>query len=317
MNTRTPTTGDSTAIPPALHAPALLPLWSEAKAFVAFLLELFSPDHLRETGISRTRGAVLSIFLANVEAGIRRLILVAALAFTPPAIVRRKTIHRAAAPAKPKAQRRVGLCIIRLASQDSTPAIPSQLASRWRPPAPKPYGHMPFPCDPLLSLPPRAKPSIRRWFAVPTRNPLDRWVRLSRRDPDWRPPEPSGRPPRLKVERDEDEARMPRKRKPPRTNEGLPDSLWDWRRCNDAWSDPVPAPDFAARLEALCRAIANPQALITHTARRIHASRAATRTYAATRTPNLRRPKRARDIEARRYREDFAPRCHSRILDTS
>lgn len=317
MNTRVAETGNDTANPAPLRVAALGPLWDEAKAFVAFIFEMFSPEHLRATGVNRRRGALLSIWLANVEAGIRRLILAAALVFTPPAPRPRKSPAHAS-PQKPATKkRRAGLCIIRLPSSESTPAIPSQLAAMRRPPEPRPYGHMPFPCDPLLSLPPRAKRSIGRLFAIPFRNPLDRWVRLSRRDPDWRPPEPSFRPKRPKPARNEDDDRIPQKRRKPQANEGLPLSLWDWRRCHDAWNDPIPAPDFAARLEALHRAIANPQALITCTARRIQATRDATRAYAVPRAPNLRTPKRARDIDTIHYREDFAPNCHARILDTS
>lgn len=317
MNTRAPERGDDKANPAALRAPALSPLWDEARAFVGFIFEMFCPDRLHTTGVNRRGGALLSIFLANVEAGIRRLILAAALVFTPPAVRPRAKTTRTLPPERAAKKHRAGLCIIRLPSSESTPAIPSQLAAMRRPPEPRPYGHMPFPCDPLLSLPPRAKRSIGRLFPIPFRNPLDRWVRLSRRDPDWRPPEPSNRLKRPKIVLDEDAERIPRKRRLSQANEGLPDSLWDWRRCHDAWTQPVPAPDFAARLEALRRAIANPQALITSTARRIAASRAATRAYASTRAPRLHTPRRARDIDRTRYREDFAPRCHARILDTS
>jgi hypothetical protein len=317
---------DDTSLPAALRAAALAPLWAEAKAFVGFLFEMFSPARLREQGISRRGGARLSIFLANVEAGLRRLILVAALAFTPPAIVKRKLTRppppRPATPAAAK-PRRAGLRIIHLPSADGTPAIPSQLVPRYRPPQYRPYGHIPFPGDPLLSVV-RAKPSFGRIFAVPTRNPLDRWGRLSRRDPDWRPPIfiERDRSYDTSPDRDEEEdgdtlPRPKRKRNPPQANEGLPESLWDWRRCHNAWNDPVPAPDFAARLDALRRAIDNPQALITHTARRLQASREAARAYAATRAPNLRRPTRTLDIDTSNYRADFAPRCHARILDSS
>ncbi|RYG37559.1 MAG: hypothetical protein EON93_03450 [Burkholderiales bacterium] len=317
MNTRAPEKKDAPAIPAPLRAPALGQLWAEAAAFVGFIFEMFCPDRLRTTGVSRRRGALLSIFLANVEAGIRRLILAAALVFTPPAL-RPRARSTQTHPTNPSPKKhRAGLCILRLPSMESTPAIPSQLASRRRPPAPTPYGHMPFPCDPLLSLPPRKKPGIGRLFPLPFRNPLDRWVRQSGSRRDRRPPEPSSRPTRPKIARDEDAERIPQKRRAPQANEGLPESLWDWRRCHDAWTNPIPAPDFAARLDALRRAIANPQALITSTARRIALTRAATRAYAATRAPRLRPPKRARDIDRSHYGEDFAPRCHARILDTS
>ena len=161
MNTRGAHTEDDAAIPAALRKPVLGALWKEAGAFVAFLLELFSPDHLRDTGINRERGAQLSIYLANIEAGIRRLILAAALVFTPPAPQPRAA--RTQPPrAKPVARKhRAGLCIIRLPSTESTPAIPSQLAAMRRPPAPKPYGHMPFPCDPLPQPPAAAKAQHR------------------------------------------------------------------------------------------------------------------------------------------------------------
>lgn len=306
---------------PALRTSALATLWDEARAFVSFMFELFNVDHLRTTGISRRRGVQLSAYLANIESGLRRLILAAALVFTPPAP--RASTPRPPppiAPAKRKPKRyRAGLRIIRLASPDPTPAIPSQFAGKARPAPWKSYGHMPYQGDPLLGLQYATRPRDHI-VSLRARNPLDRWVRLSPRDPDWRRPEPqdawatqedpSPRQPRTR-------RKSPRKRKPPRTLEGLPDSLWDWRRREEAWAHPIPAPDFAARLEALQRIVAHPGGLITRTARRLQSLRGPVRSRAATRWPTQRPPRRAQDFVRRTYREDFAPRCHARILDTS
>lgn len=306
---------------PAISTPALATLWDDARAFVSFLFEMFNIDHLRAKGISRRRGVQLSAYLANIESGLRRLILAAALVFTPPAP--RATPQRPApaiATDKPKQKpRRTGLRIIRLASPDPTPAIPTQFAGKARPAPYKTYGHLPYQGDPLLALPHADRLRVDHVLSLRARNPLDRWVRLSPRDPDWRPPEtqepwetpedPSPQQPRKR--------KTPHKRKPPQTLEGLPDSLYDWRRCEDAWTQPIPATDFAARLEALERIVARPGALITRTARRLQTFQASVRSRAATRWPTQRPPRRARKIVRTTYREDFPPRCHILLLDSS
>lgn len=313
MNTTAPETGDERGgeTPASLSTPVLGALWGEAKVLVRFVLSLFSVAQLRAPGISRRRGALLSMFLAHVEGGIRRIILAAALAFAPPAPRPRVCAATTSPAPAPRAcvPRRAGLCIIRLAASDpaSGKAPPPAKPARA-----KPYGHIPFPADPLLSLPHKQQHGGEARFASHRRNPLDRWVRRSRRDPDWRPPEPCEHyVPRI---RPEDAPR--RERHPPQANEGLPDSLWDWRRQYDAWNEPVAAPDFAARLEALQRIIADPQALIASTARRLHASREPARTRAAARPPAP-RPRRTRDLASSGYGEDFALRTYALFTDTS
>lgn len=294
--------------PASLSTPVLGALWGEAKVLVRFVLSLFSVAQLRAPGISRRRGALLSMFLAHVEGGIRRIILAAALAFTAPAPRPRVCAATTSPPPAPHAgaARRAGLCIIRLAA--------SEPASGKTPPpkTARPYGHIPFPADPLLSLPHKHPQGAEARFASHRRNPLDRWVRRSRRDPDWRPPEPSGD----YVARLCPEDAPRRERHPPQANEGLPDSLWDWRRQYDAWNDPVAAPDFAARLEALQRIIADPQALIASTARRLQASRGLARTRAAARPPAP-PPRRTRDLASSGYGEDFALRTYALFTDSS
>ncbi|RYD81341.1 MAG: hypothetical protein EOP61_43010 [Sphingomonadales bacterium] len=152
-------------------------------------------------------------------------------------------------------------------------------ASHRTPPPrqPAPYGHIIFPADPILALGrvPLRRPTHRHNGGpiLPrpkTKHPLDRWVRLSRNDPDWRPP-----PERDFVDPQPDydvhhalwskdwttETWLPNgeqlKRKKPQRRDSTP----EWRRCYDEWNRLVPAPNLAARLDALARATANPNAL--------------------------------------------------------
>ncbi|RYG22610.1 MAG: hypothetical protein EON93_24950 [Burkholderiales bacterium] len=55
MNTHAPERGDDKANPAALRAPALSPLWDEARAFVGFIFEMFCADRLRTTGAAPPR----------------------------------------------------------------------------------------------------------------------------------------------------------------------------------------------------------------------------------------------------------------------
>ena len=154
--------------------------------------------------------------------------------------------------------------------------------------APKPYGHIPFPADPLLSLGvTQTRPAPPH--AARQRNPLDRWVRLSRRDPDWRPPEAQSRTDRPAQPR-------PSARSQRHAPQTLPDSLHDWRRHHDEWQRLVPAPALAARLDAIERITANPAATILRTARRLQGARERTLALArAARDPPRDRQRREAD----------------------
>lgn len=242
-------------------------LWSEACGWVGWLFGVFARDALRTRGVSRETGARLGVWLMDIESAVRRLILAAALAFMPPA---RRTPACADARTQTAATspRRPGFCVFRLAASSEAAHRPDASASTT-PGEAKPYGHVHFPTDPLLRLGAKQQRTTHmpRNNALPTRNPLDRWVRLSRHDPDWRPSEDIARPyfrPTLHA--------APSRTKSARAAhnpEALPDSLHDWRRRHDEWRKQLPAPDLAARLETLQRIASDPSAAITSAARRL------------------------------------------------
>jgi hypothetical protein len=319
MNPRAP---KSQLIPTPLRK-----LWREARALVAWLITAIDRPALPTTGISREQGAKVSIWLMNIEASVRRLILSAALAFTLPA-PRTIACARTPAPRKHALTRRPGFCVFRLAGASETPpAIPTQLARPAAPAQRKPFGHIAFPSDPLLTLgaqqnthAQRTPPPITRH----TRHPLDRWVRPARQDPDWRPNEdenamfadPEDKPATPKRKRAK---REPRPKREPRDPNELPYSLHDWRRCHNEWQKLMPAPDLAARLDALSRITQDPRAAITSAARRLARSRLATTTLARRATPRRTVPRRAAHLYTGHRRINLPDRCHATIAhaDTS
>lgn len=284
-------------------------LWGEACAWVGWLLNMFDRDALRATGLKRATGARLNIWLMNIEGALRRLVLAAALAFTPTAP--RKAPACAAARVLPTASsvRRPGFCVFRLGGAgEARAATPPAAPSR-------PYGHILFPSDPLLRLGPAHPPAPRHTRGARQRNPLDRWGRLSRRDPDWRPPEGEtsfgdALPPCPRQR--QDAPRAHRARDPA----ALPESLHDWRRHHDEWERLVPAPQLAARLEALAHLMAHPDAVIARAARRLrHARASSVRETGA--MPGT--PRRAAHIATMGHTQAFATRCHEALVspDTS
>jgi hypothetical protein len=304
MNPNAPIkTGDDPPLPASLSG-----LWAEACDWVTWLVSMFDGATLRTTGINRTHGARLTHWLLNIEGAIRRLILAAALAATPPAP------RRAHAPAAPHSRstraRRPGFRIFRLRS--SGHAEPSARAA----PELKPYGHIRFPADTLLSLGPAGAKHVRRSAAPRARNPLDRWVRLSRHDPDWR--SPSDIHPLAWTPRQLATPHVRERRLPPSTAD-LPDSLPDWRRCHDEWERAVPAPQLADRLEALARVAGNPAAAIARAARRLSRPHNAGPWLLRDAIPRDRSPRRAAHIETAGHAFDLNDRCHGALVahDTS
>lgn len=314
MDTDAHTEGETTAMPAGLRG-----LWREACGWVAWLTGMFDRNHLKTTGVNRSHGARLSLWLLNIEGAVRRLVLAAALAFTPPAP--RRVAACAAARTQPAATpaRRHGFCIFRLCGAGQAPHAACPSARQ-----PKPYGHIPFPADPLLNLGaaparPLAHP-MRADHASRARNPLDRWGRLSRQDPDWRPSETEALPiwsdPAPRAQQG-----APRQRTahPPHDPHAIPESLRDWRRHHDAWQKPVPAPDLAARLDALAHVIANPATLIARAARRLRDARDAILELARAANTIPGPPQRAAHLATMGHTEAFAQRCHDACLgpDTS
>jgi hypothetical protein len=299
--------------------PKLLPqrlhhIWQDALDFITDLLTQFDRAHIRD-GIRRTTGAQLSLWLNAAESALRRLILTAALAFTP-------------APLKPHTTRAAtgttkhthSFTVFRLHGA-GTPTHRRPTHTRQ----PQPYGHIPFPADPMLALGrvPSRRPTHRHNGGpiLPReirRNPLDRWVRLSRNDPDWRPPPEQGWNPLayrvIPPPRDEDEYNDEDHQ--PRPKPKRLDSTADWRRCYDAWEKQIPAPNLAARLDALARAIANPDALIRRTSRRLQSQRERTIALAQTAHPALDLPRRAQRLVLDDTPSDTALAAH-RAIDSS
>lgn len=306
---------DSQADHPAIPA-GLRSLWAEACEWAAWLANMFSLDKLR-AGIRRETGARLTIWLMNIEGAVRRLILAAALALAPPA--RRAPRACAAARTQPQAatRRRPAFRIFRLHGAGETTSVAPAST-----PQHKPYGHIPFAADPLLSL---GAARITRHANAPrqptrTRNPLDRWVRPSRQDPDWRPSEDDtlmfGAPAAQR-------ASSPHTPRPPRTPhdpaaipESLPESLYDWRRRYDEWERAIPAPDLAARLEALVHIAANPAAAIARAARRLSALNTPIHPLARKAATLPAPPRRAAQFPTAGHTADFFQRTRT-ALDTS
>lgn len=297
-------------------------LWREARALVAWLVTAIDRPSLPTTGISREQGAKVSIWLINIEAAVRRLILAAAITFQLPAP---RAIACAVQPAARKhiVTRRAGFCVFRLAASGATSRA---LTPQPAPAQPRtPFGHIAFPADPLLSLglTQRVTASHPPQAHARQPHPLDRWVRPSRQDPDWRAPEAptfftdpdqAGDKPKRKRAK-----RTPRPKRAPHDPNALPASLYDWRRCHDEWQKHVPAPDLAARLDALTRITQHPHAAIASAARRLARARQATTSLARRATPRTSVPRRAAHLYTDHRRIDLPDRCHARLAhaDTS
>ncbi|MDP3494913.1 MAG: hypothetical protein Q8R82_17510 [Hyphomonadaceae bacterium] len=314
MNADTPHLSDPSA--PAMP-PRVRTLWSEACDWVAWLVGMFDRDALKTTGISREHGARVSIWLMNIEGAIRRLILAAALVVAPPSPRASRTCAATRVHTVAASPRRPGFCVFRLRGVGETAPRADARTSR----STKPYGHLTFPADPLLCLGDApARTGRTAHAATPrARNPLDRWVRPSRQDPDWRAPEERGAFSRRDAMPASHSATRPRATPQPQAQGDLPPSLADWRRRHDAWTQPVPAPDLAARLEALSAVIANPAAAIASAARRLHASCATAPTLMRQAFPDADPPRRAAHIATAGHTTDFLKRCHAGLIapDTS
>lgn len=313
---------DYPAMPAGLRA-----LWGEARDWVVWLVGMFNRDALRTRGVNRKQGAQIGIWLMNIEGAVRRLILAAALSFTPLA-ARKSPACAAAARVPASSSRRPGFCVFRLApSGGAPPAIPSQLSQPACPAAPKTYGHIPFAADPLLSLgvatqAPRATPLSTR--GTHARNPLDRWMRPTRHDPDWRPPQPSatqmfGAPQQLRASTPPPISPRRSRARQPHDPNALPESLADWRRRYDEWERLIPAPDLAARFDALAHIIAHPQAAIARAARRLRPTREAVLPLARHAGAIPAPPRHAAHIPTAGHTQTFYKRCHDKLAspDTS
>jgi len=306
---------DSPADHPALPA-GLRSLWAEACEWAGWLAGMFSLDKLR-AGIRRETGARLTIWLRDIEGAVRRLILAAALVFTPPAQRTPRTCASARTQPQAAGKRRPAFHIFRLNGAGETPAHTTPPG----PSRPKPYGHIPFAADPLLNLGAlhaTSHASAPRQHAPRRRNPLDRWVRPSAPGPRLAPVrrrrhayvQRARRAPRIAA------TPAARRARPRRIPESLPASLYDWRRRYDEWERAVPAPDLAARLEALAHIAANPAAAIARAARRLYAARATILPLARNASTLPGPPRRAAQFPTAGHTTDFFHRSQT-ALDTS
>lgn len=310
------------------HAPDLIPvsiraLWDDAMSFIAHVLYRFDRAKLL-TGIRRASGVRVSIALNGAEGALRRLVLMAALALTPAPLKPRLQTHTPSP--RSSTQRPPAFRIFKLHGSRHAPgATPGRAPQRCTPPhAPRgSASHIPFRADPLLALGrvPVRRPTHRHnggpVLPRPTpRHALDRWVRLSRNDPDWREPEPPDPLRHLldyrvvhdfQVIEDDDAEKPKRKRRKPLRL----DSTADWRRCYDEWEKLVPAPHLAARLEALSRACANTDALIRRTARRLQSHRERALSLARAAWPATSLPRRAQQVDTSGFSQDIAVDIHA------
>ena len=318
MNTRTSSQSDTTA--PAMP-PRVRGLWLEAVNWVGWLLAMFDRDALRRKGVSRETGALLGIWLTNIEGAVRRLILAAAFAFPLAGYLRQPggdARSRIAAPSS----RGAGFCVFRLRGMgDATTPRPAHIGNTT-PREPKPYGHIRFPIDPLLKLGATPRAHRERATTPRARNPLDRWGRLSRQDPDWRPPEQVVQFSRERTPHAAQPKSPPTRhasRPPEALQAGLPASLYDWRRRHDEWQKFVPAPDFAARFDALQRVATDPSAAIARAARRLAHSHNRALMLAREAAPQTEPPRRAAHIATAGHIETFIRTCHGALFtpDTS
>jgi hypothetical protein len=292
--------------------------WAEAYHWVSWLLSIFDDlNELRLKGINRTTGLRLANWLWGIEGAVRRLILAAALAMDVKDL-RKAGAKRAhgAKPPRPSNTRPV-FRVFCLRRSGQTPSPQPQVNSSATA-EPRPYGHIPYPSDPLLSLGEKRQQAPRTLGRSRQRNPLDRWVRLSRQDPDYHLGRSDEDVRRQRASAPSSPRQREKKERAPYSPFALPESLYDWRRVHDEWEKIVPAPSFAARIFALQRIVADPEALIARTAQRLQSIRDQVTSLVRHALPLLRQSRRDKTRPSSETGL-LAARCHGAIFrpDTS
>ncbi|HEX5006448.1 MAG TPA: hypothetical protein VFV70_05010 [Hyphomonadaceae bacterium] len=274
--------------------PSWVGLWAVARHWVALLEQMFEPDLLCSTGISRRFALRCHRWLWSIEGLVRRLIIAAAakLDVSPqrePAAAK----PRPARPVKPSAT--IAFTVL--------PRLPGRQPRTGDRQAPAPqtqeHRHLAFPGDDLLRLFPH--PGKRKARAASRRSPgpLQRRGRCSRWDPDYqcdlaKEQERNDRyvfgPFPERRERWQCEPRQRRRAdrtspywKPPGGD------VPEWKRLEQEWARVIPAPRLAGRIRTLIRVMQAPERWIARTARRLGADILAR--IRATPAPRLRRPK--------------------------
>jgi hypothetical protein len=279
-------------------------LWAVARHWVALLEDIFEPNLIATTGITRSFALRCRKWLWSIEGLVRRLIIAAAIKLDtvkPATLTRGK--DRPSARARSASASFIVLPRIpgRQPHSTSTVRASSQNTPEHR--------HLVFPADNLLNLFPRHDRRNAPASCTRNPNPLHRRGRRNRWDPDYQ-----GGQGKYQVHEEgsvvyTDFMIYGRQLKPlegrarpeprPRTRADRSSPCWkppggdgpEWKRLEQEWARIIPAPRLGARIKALLRVMHAPERWVERTARRLNADRDLLPKIRATPPPAYRRPK--------------------------
>jgi hypothetical protein len=264
-------------------------LWAVARHWVALLDDIFEPDLIATTGITRSFALRCNKWLWSIEGLVRRLIIAAALkrdtpkpaTLTPSELTKGK--ERPSVPAKPAS-----------ASFIVLPRVPGRSthtrdAHGTAQPPPE-HRHLAVRGDDLLNLFPRHTRRNAPQASRHALNPLQRRCRRSRWDPDYQ-----GSRGRYQVIEEGDVVYTSfmiygrqltplhggvRPEPRPRNHTDRSSPYWkppggdvpEWKRIELEWERVIPSPRIAGRIRALIRVLEHPERWVERTARRLHAT---------------------------------------------
>jgi hypothetical protein len=270
------------------RGPFWVGLWAVARHWVALLEQIYEPDVIAATGITRSFGLRCSRWLWSIEGLVRRLIIAAAakfdLAQLPDLIPGRRNPvrpHKRAAPS-------VSFTVLpRIPGRQPHAADTSLRAAKTAE-----HRHLVFPGDGLLHLFPRRDRRNSRPAYVRTRNPLERRGRISPWDPDYR----GSRAGHLTIharqlKSRESEPRAGRSSPCRRSSSLHGGGIPEWKRIELEWERVIPSHRLAGRIRALMRVIEKPERWVERTARRLAADRGLIDLIRAAPPPTLRKPR--------------------------
>jgi hypothetical protein len=245
-----------------------------ARHWAAILVNIFEPDVIATTGITRSFALRCRNWLWPIEGLVRRLIIAAAMKLDPSELP--KPAAGRPRPASPKI-RQPSVAFVVLPSLPGR-GLPGQQTNSGTPHTTQPeHRHLVFPGDSLLNLFPRrdkrnARPATRR-----TLNPLHRRGRRYRWDPDYqgeaenehtsclhhflahpRPAEPNPPSGRRHASRSSPSWKPPA-------------DIPEWTRVERDWERVIPSARLAGRIRALARVLEKPERWIARAARKLSA----------------------------------------------
>ena len=246
-------------------------LWAVARHWVGLLEQVFEPELIATTGITRSFALRCSKWLWSIEGLVRRLIIAAAMKLDvsqlPRLITGKPKPPRAQTPA---AHRVVFTVLPRIPGRQPGAATSTHAATAAE------HRHLAFSGDTLLHLFPRHDRRNARPAFVRTPNPLHRRGRRNRWDPDYTGSAtcvmnhgPQFRP--------LDHRPWPEPR--PRTRADRSSPYWkppggdlpEWKRIEFEWDRVIPSPRLAGRIRAILRVMQAPERWVERTARRLDA----------------------------------------------